>query len=47
MRQTGLNKASEKRMRLVRFALEFRMILAGQKVRMIPQLNQLGERAVG
>ena len=33
--ETGLNKASEERMRPVRLALKFRVILAGEKVRVI------------
>ncbi len=46
VRETGLHEAFEKRMRLVRLALEFRMILAGQEVRVIPQLDQLRERPI-
>jgi hypothetical protein len=33
-------------MRFVRFALEFGVILAANKIRVIAQLNQFGERAV-
>ena len=47
MRQCSLNKAFEQRVRLVRFALKFGVILASQKIGVISQLNQLGERAVG
>ena len=47
MRQAGANETSEKRVRLVRFALEFRMILAGEEKRVVAQLDQLRERAVG
>ena len=39
VRETGLDEAFEKRVRLVRPALEFRMILAGEEERMIPQLD--------
>jgi hypothetical protein len=46
MRKTRLNKSSEKRMRLVRLALEFGVILARQKIRVIAQLDQFGERAI-
>src|SRR5205809_1804449 len=34
-------------MRLVWFALKFRMILAGEKIGVVAQLHQLGERAIG
>jgi len=37
--QRRLNKAFEERMRLIRFALKLGMILAGQKVGMIAQLD--------
>ena len=46
MSEAGLNEAFEKRMRLVRLALKFRMILAGEKVGVILQLDQLRERAI-
>ena len=46
MRQAGLNESLEKRMRLVRLALEFRVILAGEKIGVIPQLDQFRERSV-
>ena len=46
VREAGLDEAFEKGVRLVRFALEFRMILAGQEIRVIPQLDQFRERAV-
>ena len=39
MRQAGLNESLKKRMRPVRFALEFGVILAGEKIRVIAQLN--------
>src|SRR5205085_11795142 len=47
MRETGANEAAEERMRFVRFALEFRMILAGEEEWMVAQLDQLSERAIG
>ena len=47
MRQAGLDEALEERMRLVRLALKFGVILAGEKVRMIAQLDQFSERAIG
>src|SRR6478672_3414583 len=47
MRQCSLDKPFEQRVRLVRFALKFGVILASQKIGMISQLNQLGERAIG
>ena len=47
MRQAGLNESLEERMRLVRFALKFGVILAGEEIRMIAQLDQFRERAVG
>ena len=40
-------KSAEQRMRLVRFALEFRVILAGEKIRMIAQLDQFREGSIG
>ena len=46
VRQARLHEAFEERVRLVRLALEFRVILAGEEVGVIPQLDQLGERAV-
>jgi hypothetical protein len=42
-----LNKSFEERMRFVGFALEFGVILAADKIRVIAQLNQFGERAIG
>jgi hypothetical protein len=33
--------------RFVWFALEFGMVLAADEIRMIAQLNQFGERAIG
>src|SRR5947209_2088853 len=33
--QTGLDEPCEKRMRFVRFALEFGVILAGEEIRMV------------
>jgi hypothetical protein len=42
-----LNKSFEERMRFVGFALKFRMILTTNKVGVIAQLDQFGERAVG
>ena len=42
----GGDEALEQRMRLVRFAQEFRVKLAGQKKRMVGQFNQLDEFAV-
>jgi hypothetical protein len=47
MREAGLNKAFEKGMGFVRFALKLGMILAGDEIRMVAQLDQLRERAVG
>src|SRR6478672_2865618 len=47
MRQCRLDKPFEQRVRLVRFALKFGVILASQKIGVISQLNQLGERAIG
>src|SRR5437762_1076206 len=47
MRETRLNETFEKRMRLVRLALKLGVILAGEKVRMVAQLNQFGERSIG
>ena len=47
MREAGLDKAFEERMRLVRFALELGVILAGQKIRMVLQLDQFRECAIG
>src|SRR5438067_10533749 len=46
MRETRLDETFEKRMRLVRLALKLGVILAGEKVRMVAQLNQLRERSV-
>jgi len=45
--QCRLNKAFEERVRLIRFALKLGMILAGQEVGMIAQLDQFGERTIG
>ena len=39
MRQAGLNESLEKRMWPVRFTLKFGVILAGDKIGVIPQLN--------
>ena len=39
VREAGLNEAFEQGMRLVRSALELRMILAGEKVRVIAQFD--------
>ena len=47
MRQCSLDKPFEQRVRLVRFALKFGVILASQKIGVISQLDQLGERAIG
>ena len=46
VRKAGFDEALEKRVRLVRFALEFGMILAREKIRVIAQLDQLGQGAV-
>jgi hypothetical protein len=46
MSKTRLNKSFEQRVRLVWFALEFGMILAANKVRVIAQLDQLGQGTV-
>ena len=46
MRQAGFDEAFEKRVRLVWLALKFRVILAGEKIGVIAQLDQLRERAV-
>src|SRR5205807_4215465 len=46
-RQACLNKSFEERVRFVWFALEFGMILAADEIRVIAQLNQFGERAIG
>src|SRR5437762_1823999 len=45
-RKTGLNETFEERVRLVRFALKFRVILAADEIRMIPKLNQFRQRAI-
>src|SRR5437867_4525030 len=45
--ERGLDEPFEKRMRLVRFALKLRVILAADKVGVIAQLDQFGEAAVG
>src|SRR5437588_10301241 len=47
MCQCSLDKPFEQRVRLVRLALKFGVILASQKIGMISQLDQLGERAIG
>src|SRR5439155_23689818 len=47
MRQCSLNKPFEQRVRLIWFALKFGVILASQKIGVISQLDQLGERAIG
>src|SRR6267142_6992380 len=47
MCQCSLDKPFEQRVRLIWFALKFGVILASQKIGMISQLNQLGERAIG
>jgi hypothetical protein len=39
MCQAGLNESLEKRMGPVRFTLKFRMVLAGEKIGVIAQLN--------
>jgi hypothetical protein len=41
-----VNKAFEERVRLVRFALKFRVILAADEIRVIAKLDQFRERAV-
>jgi len=41
-----LNETFEERVRLVRFALKFRVILAADEIRMIPKLNQFRQRAI-
>src|SRR5712691_5937430 len=46
MREASADEAAEKWMRLVRLALEFGVILAGEKKWVIPQLNQLRERSI-
>src|ERR1043166_3963935 len=45
--ERGLNESLGKRMRLVWLTLTFRVILAADKIRLIPKLDQLGERSVG
>src|SRR5438552_17059231 len=45
-RKTGLNETYEERVRLVRFALKFRVISAADEIRMIPKLNQFRQRAI-
>jgi len=44
--EAGLNKSFEKGMWFVRFALKLGMILAGDEIRMVAQLDQLRERAI-
>jgi len=47
MDKTRLNESFEERVRLIWFALEFGMILAAEKVRVVAQLDQFREGAVG
>ena len=47
VREAGANKSAEQRVRLVRLALEFRMILTGEEKRVVAQLDQFRERTVG
>ncbi len=47
MREGGADEAAEERVRLVRLALEFRVILAGEEERVISHLDQLRKRSVG
>jgi hypothetical protein len=42
-----LNKSFEERVRFVWLALEFGVILAANKIRVIAQLDQFGEGAIG
>jgi len=42
-----MDKSFEKRMRFVRLALEFRVILATNEIRVITKLDQFGQRSVG
>src|SRR5581483_7733870 len=44
--ETRMDKTFKKRMRFVRFALEFRVILATHEIGMIAELDQLGQRSV-
>jgi hypothetical protein len=44
--QTRLNESLEQRMRFVRFALEFRMILAANEIWVIAKLDQFSESAI-
>src|SRR4029453_15353784 len=44
--ETSLNESFEKRMRFVRLALKFRVILATNKIGMITKIDQLGQRSV-
>jgi hypothetical protein len=46
MIETRLNESFEERMRFVRLALEFGMILATNKIGMITKLDQLCKRSV-
>jgi len=46
MIETRLNEPFEKRMRFVRLALKFGMILATNEIGMITKLDQLGQRFV-
>src|SRR5438046_9163996 len=46
MIETRLNEPFEKRMRFVRLALEFGMILSTNEIGMISKLDQLGQRFV-
>jgi hypothetical protein len=41
-----MNESFEKRMRFVRLALEFRVILAANKIGMVTKLDQLGQCSV-
>jgi hypothetical protein len=45
--EARLDESVEKRVRLVRLALKFGMILTGEEIRMIAQFDQFGELAVG
>jgi hypothetical protein len=42
-----LNESFEERVRFVWFALEFGMVLTADEIRVIAQLNQFSERAIG
>jgi hypothetical protein len=45
-REACLNKSFEERVRFVWFALEFGMILAANKIRVIAELDQFSEGAI-